>query len=462
MNRQTLAVTLGTIALVICGAILLYASPTPHGNVATRPSVPVTGKGMGDAGAPGVRPESKLVHMREVPSDRPAAAEGAPNVVLLVWSTQRRDQWTLYDGPAETTPYLVTRAAQGVVFDDALAVAVDPKTAAVALTTGRFPHHMQLVEPAAKRNTRKIPAEAQTLAERLAAGGWHTVGLTANHLLNRSAGQDQGFDFYRDSQPFSFMLDRRIPAHELVDHALQVVERRSEAERARPLYLQLAFADSHKPFRVPPDEFRKFEGPGHSVAPYRAVVRRQDDQVERLVAALAPLGIDATNTVFVVIADHGEGLDMPKHHRRQHGYVLYASSVQIPWVMWGDGVAKGRRIEGLASQIDLVPTVLGLTGLSTEGTDGVDLASAARGEVARTGRTRAYADTLFEGTHRASLWTDTMQCQKDFGSVGVQNSHFENGCFDRGADPEFTKPKGDAMLLGELEAMHNELMADME
>jgi arylsulfatase A-like enzyme len=472
MNRQTVGVLIGTLVVVLLGTLLLYATPGPR---APKPEPVGVAEGAPEpakitkaksakatkGGAPRTVDEAALVHRAAVPADRPAAPAGAPNVVLVLASTQRRDQWSMYGGPDLTTPFLAARAKEGVVMADALSVAVDPRPAMTAVLTGSYPHRVGVVQRGPDGEQVPLAPEAVTLAERLAAAGWSTVGATSMQAMNRRLGGDQGFDWYRDSQPYGLMLDQRVDASTLVAKALEAVASRTPADAARPLYLQLVFVDSHKPFKVPPDEFAPFEGPDHQIAPYRATIRRVDAAVEKLVEGLATHGVTRDNTVFVVLADHGEGLDMPVHHRKQHGFVLYGSAVRIPWIWWGKGVARGRTAEGLASQVDLVPTVLSLAGLppAPEPLDGIDLSAVVRGEASSTTRTEAYSDTLLEGADRASLWTSTTQCQKDYGSVlGPDDAGIPDGCFDRKADPDFTKVSTDAALLAALDARHAELV----
>lgn len=472
MNRQTIAVILGTVVLLVVGAVLMYGTPSqgpkpaPQATADAKGGAKAKGKNGKDrkAAAPRRLGPAKLIHSAEVPADRPKAAEGAPNVVMIVMSTQRRDQWTPYapePQDPQVTPFLAEKAQQGALMMDALSVAVEPHPSDAAILTGRYPHRVGSVDPDAKRNKNAVADSAETVAERLAAAGWFTVGLSANHFMNKKAGAAQGFDWYRDSQPFSLMLDQRIGAGQLVNVALERVAARTDDLKARPLYLQLAFVDSHKPLKVPPNEFQAFKGkPGEEIAPYLGTIHRQDVAIRKLVDGLAEHGITAENTVFVVIADHGEGLEMPEHHRAQHGFVLYESSVRIPWLWWGKGVAAGAKVEGLASQIDLAPTLMSLVGLQGQaGFDGVDLAPvvAAGG---KSPREKAYADILHDGVHRASIWTAARQCQKDYGTTkNIENDQFESACYDRAADPTFTKAIEDAALAAELDRMHNELMA---
>ena len=467
MNRQTVAVTIGTLALVVFGALLLYAAPSAKPKPAAEPTEGVAVIGAkakakaekAKAGEPRRLGEPKLVHATELPADRATPPAGAPNVVLVIESTQRRDQWTPYGGPETTTPFLASRAAEGVLMMDALAIAVDPRPSDAAIVTGRYPHAIGVVETSEKKNMRPIADEADTLAERFATAGWFTVGLSANHSLNKKSGGAQGFDWYRDSQPYSLMIEQRTTSAELVGKALERLAARTEVEKGHPVFLQLAFVDSHKPIKVPPEEAEPFGGENGEVAPYRATLKRQDDAVKSLVEGLASQGLTPENTVFVVLADHGEGLEMPPHHRKQHGFVLYESAVRIPWVLWGKGIPKGQKVDGLASQIDVAPTLLALASVPAgAGFDGVDLSPAILGKGASP-RTRAYADTLYEGVHRASIWTADRQCQKDYGSKEIEGDEFADACYDRKADPTFTKPVPDEALAAELEKMHGDLIA---
>ena len=463
MNRQTLAVTIGTVALLLIAIVLLYASPSPEPNPPVRPNAGGQAKVKAKrprAPAANRLPAAKLIHKREIPDDRPAAPSGAPNVVVIVPSTQRKDQWSLYGGPENTTPFIASQVQRyGVKMADALSVAVSPHENAVALVTGHLPHELGAIEPSQKRNGRPLPRSVHTMAEHFSRAGWFAMGVSANHHFNARMGQFQGFDWYRDSQPFSLMKDRRIPARQAVRFALRRVAERSEAEQARPLYLQIALVDSHKPFRVAPKDFEPFVGPDHEIAPYRATIRMQDDAISDLVQGLSEVGITHENTLFVVVSDQGEGLNMPQHHREQHGFVLYQSVVQIPWVMWGPGLPKNAEVKGLASTIDVAPTVVALAGLGAEGFQGMSHAAAVRAGGA-TKRTEAYADTLFRGAHRASLWTPTRQCQKDYGSTfTLLDDAFVDGCFDRQADPDFLAPIEDAALMARLESEHARLMA---
>src|SRR5262249_51109251 len=118
VNRQTVGVVLGTVLFVVLGTVLLYATPGPRApKVEPPPDAPGQAKitkaksgKTGKAATPRTVDEAALVHSADIPADRPQASGGAPNVVLVIASTSRRDQWSMYGGPASTTPFLAARA----------------------------------------------------------------------------------------------------------------------------------------------------------------------------------------------------------------------------------------------------------------------------------------------------------------------------------------------------------------
>lgn len=454
MSRRNWIITGVTVAVLLFCTWLLYGySPAPP--AVAEVAEPAKG---GKAKAPGRRSEQERTLRREVPADRPPAPAGAPNVVLVVMSSQRRDQWTPYGAASDIAPFLASKVKSGVVMADAIAAAVDCPPALAAIVTGRYAHAIGMEDPRPTDGRLGIAADALTLAERFGAAGWHTIGGTASHELNRSRGGGQGFDWYLEAQEASLTPGQRVLAGDLVQFALARVKERPPELKARPLYLQLVTNDSHKPLiKIAPEETATFaDGEHPDLAPYRATIRRQDDALKALVEGLAQEGLTDENTLFVVLADHGEGVKVPERHRLQHGLVLYESSASVPWMWWGRSVPRGKRVDGLASTIDLAPTLLSLAGLPAEGMDGMDLsAQVATGRPSP--RIEAYSDTMLDGFHRASVWTPSRQCQRDYGSVNTpDDDDFASGCFDRAQDPEFATPIEDPALSRRLDEIHSE------
>ena len=80
-----------------------------------------------------------------------------------------------------------------------------------------------------------------------------------------------------------------------------------------------------------------------------------------LFAELRPRGwLD--NTVVILTADHGE--EFFEHRGFGHGFTLFNEIVRIPLIFWYPRKWKGLRVEHPTSEVDLMPTILDLLGIS--------------------------------------------------------------------------------------------------
>ena len=154
------------------------------------------------------------------------------------------------------------------------------------------------------------------------------------------------------------------------------------------------------------DPHDPYEAPGryavqYAERPYDGEVAWSDELVGRLVTALR----DAQrleNTVVVVTSDHGEGLG--EHGEDVHGYFVYESTLRVPLVVRGPGVAPGTRIDTLTRSVDLFPTLLELAGIRARvpAGSGRSLTAALRGE--RVDDEPSFAESLLPLVHFG--WSD--------------------------------------------------------
>jgi arylsulfatase A-like enzyme len=94
------------------------------------------------------------------------------------------------------------------------------------------------------------------------------------------------------------------------------------------------------------------------------MITHLDEQAGRVMASLEEKGL-TENTVIIWISDHGEQLGEQGGLRK--GPFPYDGSTRIPLIIsvpWARGDLRGRVINEPVSQIDLVPTVLDLVGVS--------------------------------------------------------------------------------------------------
>ena len=93
---------------------------------------------------------------------------------------------------------------------------------------------------------------------------------------------------------------------------------------------------------------------------YHNTLKYQDEFLEKLMKIFKDLGL-LKNTLFVIMADHGEGFG--EHSRLQHDTVIYNEGLHVPVILFGAGVLSPQYIENPVSLVDIIPTILKLMGL---------------------------------------------------------------------------------------------------
>jgi arylsulfatase A-like enzyme len=95
---------------------------------------------------------------------------------------------------------------------------------------------------------------------------------------------------------------------------------------------------------------------------YRASIAYMDEIIGQVVDHLQVLGM-LDDTVFVVVSDHGEHIG--EHGLLGHAGPPWKTTTWVPMIVrYPRAVAAGQRDDRLASQVDLFPTILELTGLT--------------------------------------------------------------------------------------------------
>ena len=123
---------------------------------------------------------------------------------------------------------------------------------------------------------------------------------------------------------------------------------------------------------------RRIAYDGGQVKPLAQV--RFDELADRFLAYVTHERGLAENTIVVFTTDHGELLG--DHGLWMKGPFHYEQMVRIPMIIrWPAGLTAGRRVSGLVSQVDIVPTVMAAARAPCEAeVDGVDAGPLLRGE----------------------------------------------------------------------------------
>lgn len=348
-------VLLGLFAAALSAAMVRVAVPYPSG--APLSLTPLT-SGAGRAGHVLSGPEIPYA----MPKVTAPAPEGAPNIVVVVLESTRADVVHPY-GPAEAkqvTPNLSRLAEGGVVVQHAYGTTTHTTKALVGLFCGMHPHPaMELVETVPGG----IPFPC--LPDLLGAGGYRTAFmqsaagafedrrvLTANMGFQTIVAQE---DIQTDAfEAVGYVaMDERV----MLEPALAYME-----AGPQPFFLAMLTSVPHHPYHTPGHPAPTVQGDPRTH--YLGTVHHVDAFVGTLTEQMAAKGL-LDDTILVFVGDHGEAFG--EHGAKQHDAVPYDEVSRTPLMLYGKGRLETQTVEGIRSHLDVMPTLLGLSGLGWEG-----------------------------------------------------------------------------------------------
>jgi len=355
------------------------------------------------------------------------------DIVLITVCSLRQDHVGAYGHNLAQTPAIDSIAAGGYRFEAAYAASNFTLASLTATLTGRFGSSTGVTGW-----DKGLVRDIYTLPEVLGLYGYRTAGFTtdAPSGFRPDYGLDRGFQRMEIYQPPRGTPDGRFRGGRLGEPgetAAPVADwlvRQGEA----PLFVMFHSRTAHFPFVVSRDGYREDEtgitkllweagakqaqqaampgmaggtaqqgivefGPdplhvrveevgAPAVAMwkqrYAEAVGRMDADVARVLAAVEKRG-RADKTIVALVADHGESLN--DHAELLHGDAYFDGVVRVPMLLKVPGL-DGGVVEGLVSQVDLMPTLLTLVGAvppaGIDGTSMVPLVTGAAEQVRAT------------------------------------------------------------------------------
>jgi choline-sulfatase len=292
-----------------------------------------------------------------------------PNVVLIVIDALRPDHLGCYGYARPTSPVIDRLADTGILFETAVAAAPWTKTSFSSFLTSLYPFEHGVVGWESI-----MPDSIITLSEVLHDHGYNTMALV--NML----GITDRFKVLKGTDQVSAAAKYKRDAAKATDDAIEIM-----AGSPEPYFILIHYFDTHWPYRPPMkyvdmirDESdaqpfasgRPFaDRDGGAIPPevkqrevtmYDGCIRYVDDNVARLVGFLDESGA-RDRTVLMITADHGEAFW--EHGYGSHGHTVYDEEIRVPLILNNRvRYPEGRRIEDQVSLVDLVPTIVDLTG----------------------------------------------------------------------------------------------------
>ncbi len=323
------------------------------------------------------------------------------NVLLVTIDTLRRDRLGVYGDKDGLTPNLDRLANSGIRFDNAFSEVPETLPAHTSILTGLTPRSHGIHN----NGTFGLGRGPATMATLFKKAGYRTGAFIAAFVLDARFGLNRGFDHYDDyyglqqSASSFYVVERTAP--EVLAPTLAWIEGTPSPDAdapprlpgtasdgaggpaktagktgtgKRPWFAWVHLYDPHAPYRAP-QEFRAGR------TPYDAEVAYTDAMLGRFLDELRNRG-ELAHTVVIVTADHGESLG--DHGETTHGLFAYNSTLKIPLIISAPGIHP-EVSERLVADIDILPTVLDLTGVPVPpDIDGHSLVPALNGTAPKT------------------------------------------------------------------------------
>jgi arylsulfatase A-like enzyme len=412
----------------------------------------------------------------------------------------RKDAIGAYGNPVIRTPNLDSLAATGIRFENCWVQHAACMPSRACIFTGRYPMAHRV-----RSNGVPLPEHETTLAHVFLRNGYRTGGAGKFHFLphypyrsplpmmETHPGPYYGFEEFHlgeDGRSGEHWLwihknhpehdktpDHEIPlelhnSHWSASHTIDFI--RQCAGRGEPFFAFCSFVDPHHGYN-PPSPYREMyrredmpkplrregefedkpphlkkrmqrrEGVGKDVAynrtQYYGEVTFIDDSIGRILKTLGDLKI-RDNTLIVFISDHG---DMLGDHGLYFKGLAYPQSANVALIFnWPRRLRRGKIVDGIVQEIDILPTVLELVGLDTPaGVQGRSQAKVVTTDSTDTGYEYAYVEHA--GSHyslRSLKWRFTLYPGQEYGELyDLENDPHE--FTNLWSDSRFTEVKHD-------------------
>ncbi|HEY1335964.1 MAG TPA: sulfatase [Bryobacteraceae bacterium] len=311
-----------------------------------------------------------------------AAPPPPPNILVILCDDLGYGDTGPY-GSKIRTPNLDRMAAAGVRFTNFCSADPVCSPSRAALLTGRYPTRVGVPRVLFPQDQGGLDRGETTLANMLKARGYKTMCIGKWHLgrpepyLPTSRGFDEyfGIPYSNDMTPRVLMhntevIEQTATLETLTGRYTDQAKKFIEASKGGPFFLYMPHTFPHIPLGVS-DRFRGKSGLGI----YGDVVEEVDWSVGEVLGALKQNRLDR-ETLVLFTSDNGPWYLGSPGKLRGRKATTYEGGVREPFLaQWTGRIPAGRTCDGLASMMDLFPTVMKLCGgaAPAKPLDGIDI-----------------------------------------------------------------------------------------
>jgi arylsulfatase A len=311
-----------------------------------------------------------------------AAPAATPNIVFIFCDDLGFGDLGSY-GSKIRTPNLDRLAAEGVRFTNFCSADPVCSPSRAALLTGRYPTRVGVPNVLFPQDKNGLNLDEVTMADMLKARGYKTMCIGKWHLgrpseyLPTSRGFDEyfGIPYSNDMTPRVLMhntdvLEQTAGLETLTQRYTDQAVRFVNSSKGSPFFLYMPHTFPHIPLAAS----ARFRGKS-PMGLYGDVIEEIDWSVGEVLRALKQNGLER-NTLVMMSSDNGPWYQGSPGKLRGRKNTTYEGGVREPFIArWPGRIPAGRVADGLASMMDIFPTVARQCGaeLPKKPLDGIDI-----------------------------------------------------------------------------------------
>lgn len=310
------------------------------------------------------------------------------NVVLITIDCLRADHTGYMGYERDITPNIDELSENGVSFTQAISNGPSTNFSFPSILASSYFLSFPPKELVGSKRKIYMPSllGGKTLAECLNEGGYYTAAVHSNAFLSSFYGYDRGFDTFIDlgeentpteGQDIFSKIRRRFELFKgkrpygrnsaVTENGIACLRDIEE----EGFFLWLHYMSPHWPYAT--RKYPLIDGGVISTLNrmfsldteiklqktlYDEEVRDADREIGRFFEAVKELGVSLENTYFIITADHGQ--EFAEHDRWGHINRPYEELLDVPLVISGPEIERGKTDSSLVELLDLAPTILEL------------------------------------------------------------------------------------------------------
>jgi arylsulfatase A-like enzyme len=303
------------------------------------------------------------------------SAAQKPNVLLILTDDQGYGDVASHGNKWLKTPHHDQLAAAGARFKRYFVSPVCAPTRA-SILTGRW--HLRTGVHGVTHGHDIIRTEEVTLAEIFKANGYATgaYGKWHNGEHYPHTPNGQGFDEFVGfcaghwNNYFDTILEENGKFIKSEGYIVDYLTTRTiefiEKNQKKPWFAFVPFNTPHLPWQAPEKYWKRFKDNKELTLETRcayAMVENIDDNIGRLMAALDRLKL-AENTIVLFMSDNGANTDRFNVSMKGRKGNMHEGGTRVPlFIRWTGKIKPGTVVKPITAHVDLLPTLVELTGV---------------------------------------------------------------------------------------------------